>query len=260
MPLQGLRRSDLDPDPIKQFSNWFTAAIEAGIRDVNAMSLATAGAKGKPSVRVVLLKGFDQDGFVFFTNYESEKGKQLEANPYAALAFYWIELDRQIRISGKAEKTSREESQTYFHSRPVGSQLSAWASRQSEVFDGRRVLDARMAEMTERFGDKPIPLPPHWGGYRVKPDTMEFWQGRPNRLHDRFRYTRQADGSWLIDGSRRKQSSRPLNRAPSSLPHCQVRILKNPAQNRHRPRRHHHVRCGCYRERGEHDTSRRRRS
>ncbi len=173
---KGLRRGDLNPNPVKQFGNWFTAAIEAGIRDVNAMSLATAGADGRPSVRIVLLKGFDQDGFVFFTNYESEKGTQLDANPYAALAFYWIELDRQIR-----------------------SQLSAWASRQSEVLDGRRVLDARMAEMTERFGDKPIPLPPHWGGYRLKPDRMEFWQGRPNRLHDRFRYTRQTDGSWLIE-------------------------------------------------------------
>src|SRR5438874_8284369 len=144
----GLRRRDLDPDPIKQFANWFTAAIEAQIRDVNAMSLATASPEGRPSVRIVLLKGFDQDGFVFFTNYESEKGRQLEANPYAALAFYWIESDRQIRIGGKVEKTSRKESQTYFHSRPVGSQLSAWASRQSEVLDGRRVLDARMAEMT----------------------------------------------------------------------------------------------------------------
>jgi pyridoxamine 5'-phosphate oxidase len=194
-----LRRRDLDPDPIKQFSNWFTAAIEREIRDVNAMSLATAGRDAKPSVRVVLLKGFDQDGFVFFTNYESEKGVQLEANSYAALAFYWIELDRQIRISGKASKTSRQESEAYFHSRPIGSQLGAWASRQSEVLDGRRVLDARMAEMTERYGDKPIPLPPHWGGYRVKPDTMEFWQGRPNRLHDRFRYRLETDGNWLIE-------------------------------------------------------------
>ncbi len=196
---KGLRRSDLDPDPIKQFGNWFTAAIEAGIRDVNAMSLATAAPDGRPSVRIVLLKGFDKDGFVFFTNYESEKGKQLDANPYAALAFYWIELDRQIRISGKVTKTSREESQAYFRSRPIGSQLSAWASRQSEAIDARCVLDARMAEMTERFGDQPIPPPPHWGGYRVKPDAMEFWQGRPNRLHDRFRYTRQTDGSWQID-------------------------------------------------------------
>jgi pyridoxamine 5'-phosphate oxidase len=196
---KGLRRSDLDPDPIKQFANWFTAAIEAGIRDVNAMSLATAGPDAKPSVRIVLLKSFDQDGFVFFTNYESAKAKQLGANPFAALGFYWIELDRQIRISGKIEKTSREESQVYFHSRPVGSQLGAWVSRQSEIVDGRRVLDARMAEMTERFGDKRIPLPPHWGGYRLKPDTVEFWQGRSNRLHDRFRYTKQADRSWQIN-------------------------------------------------------------
>jgi len=196
---KGLRRSDLNPDPIKQFANWFTTAIEMGIRDVNAMSLATAGQDAKPSVRIVLLKSFDEDGFVFFTNYESEKGKQLEANPYAALGFYWIELDRQIRISGKVDKTSRKESQTYFHSRPVGSQLSAWASRQSAVLDGRRVLDARMEEMNERFAGKPVPLPPHWGGYRLKPDNMEFWQGRSNRLHDRFRYTRQSDGSWLIE-------------------------------------------------------------
>jgi pyridoxamine 5'-phosphate oxidase len=196
---KGLRRSDLDPDPVKQFSNWFTAAIEAGIRDVNAMSLATAGRDAKPTVRIVLLKGFDQDGFVFFTNYESEKGKQLAANPYAEMAFYWIELDRQIRISGKVEKTSREESQVYFHSRPIGSQLGAWASRQSEAIDARRVLDARMAEMTERFANKPIPVPPHWGGYRLKPDMFEFWQGRLNRLHDRFRYRRQADGGWLIE-------------------------------------------------------------
>jgi len=196
---QGLRRSDLDPDPVKQFSNWFTAAIEAGIRDVNAMSLATAGPDAKPSVRILLLKGFDQDGFVFFSNYESGKGKQLDANPYAAMAFYWIELDRQIRISGKVERTSREESQIYFHSRPIGSQLGAWASRQSEVLDARRVLDARMAEMAQRFGDGPVSLPPHWGGYRLKPDAFEFWQGRPNRLHDRFRYTLEPDGHWLIE-------------------------------------------------------------
>ena len=195
----GLRRRDLDPNPIKQFGNWLTAAIEAKIRDVNAMSLATTSADGRPSVRIVLLKGFDQDGFVFFTNYDSEKGRELAANPYAALGFYWIELDRQIRINGKTEKTSREESERYFHSRPAGSQLGAWASRQSEVLDARRVLDARMAQMTERFAGKAIPLPPHWGGYRLKPDQIEFWQGRSDRLHDRFRYTLQPDGTWSID-------------------------------------------------------------
>ena len=196
---RGLRRRDLDPDPIKQFGNWFTAAIEANIRDVNAMSLATATPDGKPTVRIVLLKGFDHDGFVFFTNYESEKGQQLEANPNAALGFYWIELDRQVRTHGPVERTSREESERYFHSRPAGSQLGAWASRQSEVIDARRVLDARMAEATERYGNKPIPRPPHWGGYRLKPEVVEFWQGRPNRLHDRFRYKRRTDGSWHID-------------------------------------------------------------
>lgn len=196
---EGLRRRDLDPDPIKQFANWFTAAIEAGIRDVNAMSLATATADAKPSVRIVLLKGFDHDGFVFFTNYASEKGKQLDANPNAALGFYWIEIDRQIRISGTVETTPRDESERYFHSRPLGSQLGAWASRQSDVIDGRRVLDARMAKITERYRDKPVPLPPHWGGYRLKPDVIEFWQGRPNRLHDRFRYARQPNGSWRIE-------------------------------------------------------------
>ncbi|MFL6513954.1 MAG: pyridoxamine 5'-phosphate oxidase [Chthoniobacterales bacterium] len=195
----GLRRRDLDPDPVKQFSNWFTAAIEARIRDVNAMSLATATAAGRPSVRIVLLKGFDQDGFVFFTNYESEKGSQLAANPFAALGFYWIEQDRQIRIAGETVKTSREESERYFHSRPLGSQLGAWASRQSEVLDARRVLDARMAQITERFAGKPVPLPPHWGGFRLKPDYMEFWQGRANRLHDRFRYALQKDGNWLLE-------------------------------------------------------------
>ena len=197
--LRGLRRRDLHPDPLRQFSNWFTAAIEMQIRDVNAMSLATATGNGRPSVRIVLLKGFDQEGFVFFTNYKSQKARELDANPHAALGFYWIEIDRQIRISGPVTRISREESERYFHSRPAASQLGAWASAQSQVVDGRRVLDARMAEMTERFAGKTVPLPPNWGGYCIKPEIMEFWQGRPNRLHDRFRYARQQDGSWTID-------------------------------------------------------------
>jgi pyridoxamine 5'-phosphate oxidase len=195
----GLRRADLDPDPIRQFTLWFTDAANAGIRDANAMSLATATPEGEPFARIVLLKGFDERGFVFFTNYSSEKGKQLEANPRAALALYWVQLERQIRIAGSVERTSREDSGHYFHSRPVGSQLSAWASRQSEVVDSRKILDAKLAKMTERYASGKIPLPPHWGGYRVKPKTIEFWQGRQNRLHDRFRYTRQITGKWQID-------------------------------------------------------------
>jgi pyridoxamine 5'-phosphate oxidase len=195
----GLRRADLHSDPIEQFNAWFAAALAAEMRDPNAMSLATASPEGKPSVRIVLLKGVDHRGFSFFTNYDSEKGRHLDANPFAALAFYWSKLERQVRITGPVERTSREDSAAYFHSRPVGSRLGAWVSRQSEVVDARQVLDARMEAMRERFHNSEITLPPHWGGYRLKPETLEFWQGRPNRLHDRFRYSRRDDNSWQID-------------------------------------------------------------
>jgi len=197
---QGLRRAELHHDPIEQFATWFSTALNSALPDANAISLATATPGGKPSVRVVLLKGFDQRGFVFFTNYESDKGRELASNPQAAFVVYWVQLERQIRVAGRVEKTSRKESETYFHARPRGSQLGAWVSRQSEVIDARRILDARLAEMTERFaGSNEIELPPHWGGYRIVPETMEFWQGRANRLHDRFRYTRQNDAPWLIE-------------------------------------------------------------
>ncbi|MEO5721686.1 MAG: pyridoxamine 5'-phosphate oxidase [Chthoniobacterales bacterium] len=195
----GLRRADLPADPIAQFSKWFGEAAAAEIRDVNAMALATATPDGTPDARIVLLKGVSERGFVFFTNYASAKGQQLEANPRVALNFFWVQLERQIRITGRAEKTSGAESEEYFHSRPIGSQFGAWASPQSEVIANRAALEARLTAATQKFADGRVPLPQHWGGYRVVPQTIEFWQGRTNRLHDRFRYRRQAEGSWLIE-------------------------------------------------------------
>lgn len=197
----GLRRADLDPDPIKQFAIWFGEAAAAQIRDVNAMTLATATPDGTPSARIVLLKAISDRGFVFFTNYNSDKGRQLEANPRAALCLFWVQLERQIRIEGIVEKTSREESEEYFRSRPLGSRLGAWTSRQSEVIANRDALEAELADVTTQYEGADVPLPPHWGGYRVKPHSIEFWQGRTNRLHDRFRYTRQGEAaaSWKVD-------------------------------------------------------------
>lgn len=194
-----LTESNVDPDPFKQFQAWFEQAEAAGSKLPNAMTLATATRDGRPSSRMVLLKGFDDRGFVFFTNYESQKGVELEENPIAALNFYWSVLDRQVRITGHTTKTSREESEEYFHTRPVDSQLGAWASRQSRVIGSREALEENMRRLMTEYEGKQIPLPPFWGGYRLSPIIMEFWQNRASRLHDRLRYTRQDNGNWLIE-------------------------------------------------------------
>jgi pyridoxamine 5'-phosphate oxidase len=190
----GLLEQDSSPDPIEQFHRWFTDAERAGIRDVNAMSVATANAEGLPSVRTLLLKGVDT-GFVFFTNYESRKAQDLDVNPHAALCFHWRELERQVRVSGPVERVSRMESDDYFHSRPRGSQIGAWASRQSTAVADRASIEQQYRDMAARFEEGEIPLPDYWGGYRLMPQEIEFWQGRPSRLHDRLLYTLE-DGVW----------------------------------------------------------------
>lgn len=195
----GLNEADAATDPFTQFRAWFDAALQANLPEPNAMTLATATPDGVPSARVVLLKGVDERGFVFFTNYESRKGNELAANPHAALVFYWPELERQVRIEGDVERVSAEESDAYFQSRPFGSRIGAWASAQSRPIEGRAWLEQRVAELEARYADGDIPRPPYWGGYRVIPRAVEFWQGRPSRLHDRLRYTRQDDGSWRIE-------------------------------------------------------------
>jgi pyridoxamine 5'-phosphate oxidase len=196
---QALDEKEVDPSPFKQFEIWFKQAEAAVAILPNAMTLATATKDGMPSVRVVLLKDFDESGFVFYTNYDSAKGKELDANPVAALCFYWSELGRQVRITGTIARTSREESDAYFHTRPIDSQLGAWASNQSEVIASRAVLEAKMEEMSTKYQDKIIPLPPYWGGYRVTPVAIEFWQNRSSRLHDRIRYKLVDGARWVVE-------------------------------------------------------------
>lgn len=195
-----LTKSTVDPNPIRQFEKWFQELLAAGVneQDSISMTLATATKDGEPSARIVLMKSFDERGFVFFTNYDSRKGSELTDNPRACLLFYWAAVWRQVRIEGEVEKVSADESDQYFQSRPLGSKTGAWASNQSQPIESRLALEQRFAEFESKFRGN-VPRPPHWGGYRVKPAVIEFWQGQDNRLHDRLKYTRQNNGNWSIE-------------------------------------------------------------
>lgn len=195
----GLDEGDLDPSPARQIEKWLREAIQAGHPDPTAMTLATVSPEGEPAARVVLLKRVDDRGLVFYTNYQSEKGRHLAATARACANLFWVLLERQIRVTGDCAKVSREESEAYFRQRPRESQLGAWASEQSDVLTSREALETRLREARERYGDGEIPCPPHWGGYRLGLDRVELWQGRPNRLHDRLRYTRIPDDGWRVE-------------------------------------------------------------
>ena len=195
--LKSLAESEVAKNPFDQFSIWWEEAVQSAIVEVNAMALSTVSPEGRPSSRIVLLKGYNEEGFVFFTNYTSDKGKQIGQNQYVSLLFFWKELERQVRIEGTTSKVAAEESDAYFESRPVGSRLGAWASPQSQKIADREILDKELEKVTTQFSEQQIPRPPHWGGYRVKPTRIEFWQGRSSRLHDRILYE-QVDGQWQI--------------------------------------------------------------
>lgn len=198
-PKKTLLESDADPHPMRQFQIWWEDARARNFPEPDAVTLATSTRDGIPSARMVLLKGHDPRGLVFYTNYESQKARELIENPRACIVVFWPELQRQIRVIGTIAKTTREESEAYFRTRPRGSQIGAWASKQSQVLEDRDALDARVAEVEREFDGKDVALPPHWGGFRLSPTSVEFWQGRESRLHDRLRYTRRADGSWRIE-------------------------------------------------------------